>query len=381
MRNIVRLGFVLTLICGVAAAGLAAVYNTTLPRIEAQREAKLQEALRSAVPAADDFQRVEVDGRVHYVGISWGVPVGAAVLVSSGGYGSDPIEMLVGLDAKGKVLSVVILNMSETPGIGTRVKEASFLGQFIGKSVKDPIAMGTDIDGISGATISSRAVAAGVRKGADLLKADFLGEAEPQKIIDFAQVPNGDYDGEARGFGGIIKVRVTVSGGRITKIAVLQHSESPGISDPAISGMPARVMERQGLNVDVVSSATITSKGILAAVEDALKNYIIVEGGAQAPPREPVIDLADVPDGTYRGQAAGLLGPITVEVKVAGGKLVEVRIISDLETPSIAGPAFVKVTGDMVAKNTIDVDNVTGATGTVNGVKNAVKNALAAYAR
>jgi fumarate reductase flavoprotein subunit len=67
-----------------------------------------------------------------------------------------------------------------------------------------------------------------------------------------------------------------VAQGRITRVVVVRHTESPGISDPAIALMPPRVVERQALEVDAVSDATITSRGILAAVEAALKDYIIV---------------------------------------------------------------------------------------------------------
>ena len=276
MRHVIRLSLILTIICGVAAASLAGVYTTTRPLIEAQRYADLQAALRLAVPGADSFQRVEEDNRVHYLGMARGSPVGAATAVRSRGYGPVPMEMLVGIDNRGQVAGVLIISMSETPGLGTRVRQPAFLRQFLGRHVNDPIALGTDIDGITNATISVRAVVSGVREAADLLKADFLGQIQPRKVIDWTRIPDGDYEGTAAGFGGPIVVRVTVSQGRITRVVVVRHSESPGTSDPAIALMPARVVERQELDVDAVSNATITSRGILAAVEAALKDYIIV---------------------------------------------------------------------------------------------------------
>jgi electron transport complex protein RnfG len=278
MRDIIRLGLILLVICGVAAAGLAAVYNTTSPLIEAQRETKLQQALQAAVPGADAFEAVTVEGRTHYVARKGNEVIGAAALVAARGYGSDPIEMLIGVDGKGKILSVVITSMSETPGIGTRAKEAFFLNQFTGKTVDDPIEVGSDIDGISGASISARAVAGGVKSAAGVLKADFLGQLEPKKVIDFASIPDGDYTGEGKGFGGMIKVRVTVKDHRITAIGVLAHTESAGVCEPAFAAIPSRIVEKQGLDVDVVTAATFTSRGILAAVEDALKAYVTTEG-------------------------------------------------------------------------------------------------------
>lgn len=67
-----------------------------------------------------------------------------------------------------------------------------------------------------------------------------------------------------------IKVEVTVDGGRIANINVLEHEETPGLSDPAFEQIPAAIIEAQSTNVDVVTNATDTSKGIMQAVEDAL---------------------------------------------------------------------------------------------------------------
>jgi len=276
VRHVIRLGLILTIICGVAAASLASVYTATRPLIEAQRYAELQAALSRVVPGADSFQRIEKDNRVHYLGLAQGLPVGAAAAVRSRGYGPLPMEMLVGVDGRGQLTGVLIISMSETPGIGTRVRQPAFLGQFSGKHVNDPIALGTDIDGITNATISVRALVSGVREAADLLKGDFLGQIKPRKAIDWAKIPDGDYEGTAAGVGGPVVVRVTVAQGRMTRVAVVRHNESPGHSDPAIALMPGRLVERQALDVDVVSNATITSRAILAAVEAALKDYVII---------------------------------------------------------------------------------------------------------
>jgi len=64
-----------------------------------------------------------------------------------------------------QILNVKILNHAETPGLGSRIEEEGFRSQFAGKTVQDPIAINQDIDIISGATISSRAVADAVRSG------------------------------------------------------------------------------------------------------------------------------------------------------------------------------------------------------------------------
>jgi uncharacterized protein with FMN-binding domain len=68
-----------------------------------------------------------------------------------------------------------------------------------------------------------------------------------------------------------VKVSVTVSGGQITEINIVEHQESSGISDPAIQQMPEKIIEAQSSKVDAISNATITSNAIKQAVENALQ--------------------------------------------------------------------------------------------------------------
>ena len=79
----------------------------------------------------------------------------------------------------------------------------------------------------------------------------------------------GTFTGEGQGNNGPIKVEVTFSEDKITEIKVVEHAETPGICDPAIERIPAAVLELQSLAVDTVSGATNSSRGILAAIEDA----------------------------------------------------------------------------------------------------------------
>ena len=85
-----------------------------------------------------------------------------------------------------------------------------------------------------------------------------------------AETADGVYEGTGAGLNGQIKVSVTVSGGKITEVKVLEHSETAGISDPAIEKIPAAIVEAQSADVDIVSGATFTSKGIIEAVKNAL---------------------------------------------------------------------------------------------------------------
>ncbi len=90
--------------------------------------------------------------------------------------------------------------------------------------------------------------------------------AEPEEV----QLNANEYLGEAEGYGGPIKVKVTMDGESISKIDVLSHSESIGISDPAFTTIPDAIIAAQSTTVDVAAGATASSNGIMAAVADAL---------------------------------------------------------------------------------------------------------------
>lgn len=76
--------------------------------------------------------------------------------------------------------------------------------------------------------------------------------------------------GEAQGYGGTLKVAVTVSDGRIAQIRVTEHHETEGIGTKAIDELPAAIVKANGTQVDVVSGATYTSRAILDAVAQAM---------------------------------------------------------------------------------------------------------------
>lgn len=97
-----------------------------------------------------------------------------------------------------------------------------------------------------------------------------LAMAMTMSVSALAQTADGVYEGSGQGLNGPIKVSVTVSGGTITDVKVLEHAETPGISDPAVAQIPAAIVAANSAEVDNVSSATFTSEGIKAAVAAAL---------------------------------------------------------------------------------------------------------------
>ena len=81
----------------------------------------------------------------------------------------------------------------------------------------------------------------------------------------------GTYEGTAKGHNADLKVSVTVDETSIKEINILEHNESPVISDPAFEKIPNEIITNQSLNVDTVSGATVSSTAIIAAVTEALK--------------------------------------------------------------------------------------------------------------
>ncbi|MBR1822169.1 MAG: FAD-dependent oxidoreductase [Clostridia bacterium] len=79
----------------------------------------------------------------------------------------------------------------------------------------------------------------------------------------------GTYTGEGQGIRSTIKVEVTFSEDAITDIQLIEHGETRNIADAAIDAIPAAVLESQSIAVDAVSSVTFTSRGLLAAIQDA----------------------------------------------------------------------------------------------------------------
>ena len=81
---------------------------------------------------------------------------------------------------------------------------------------------------------------------------------------------DGVYTGEAKGFGGPVKMEVTIADGQITDCTVVSAEKEDAAYFEAAQGVIDEILEMQSTDVDVVSGATFSSNGILGAVEDAL---------------------------------------------------------------------------------------------------------------
>jgi electron transport complex protein RnfG len=167
VREVLRLGLVLAVVSAVTAGGLAAVNTAVKPTIDENNRLEAVRKRREVFPAAKDFEPRTVGGREVFVAKdAAGSPLGLVVTAAPRGY-AGPIGMTIGIapDAKVAGLAISKLDQTETPGLGVKVTLAAFRGQFRGKDAgaarlkKD----GGSVDAITAATISSRAVANGVR--------------------------------------------------------------------------------------------------------------------------------------------------------------------------------------------------------------------------
>lgn len=160
-----RIGGTLLLICAIVALVLSFVNTVTQEKI-AQNETEQKRTAMVELFGSDkieytELDRLESDGeRVEavYRVAEDGSTVGYSVLVLSPGFGGD-VQLMVAVTADKTVIGVKIVSMSETPGLGTRVDDADYLSQYAG------VAAGlsaSEVDMISGATKSSKAVLNGV---------------------------------------------------------------------------------------------------------------------------------------------------------------------------------------------------------------------------
>jgi len=256
--------------------------------------------------------------------------------------------------AGGKITSIELLEHSETGGLGDVGAEA-VIANIIAEQK-------TDVDVHSGATVSSNGVMEAVKNA-------LAAAGGTQSFTD------GEFEGEAEGFGGTLKVKVVVEGGKLVSVDILEHAESAGISDPAIEGIPAAMVESQTADVDIASGATVSSNAIIEAVKNALAG-----GSGEAEETEEVqeVDFSAIEfvDGVYEGAAEGFGGDIKVEVEVKDGKLVRVDILDHAESAGISDPAIEGIPAAMLESQTVDVDIASGATYSSDAIKKAVANAI-----
>lgn len=158
----VKLALTLLIISAIVAGLLGLVNGVTADRIAALTAEKTAASMQTVLPA-ESYTELTYNGTdPNVVAIYEAVGAGYVVEVAPSGFGGA-IDMVVGVQTDGTVSGVDIIKMSETSGLGANAAKESFRSQFVGKTGSVAVTKdGGDIDALTGATITSRAVANGV---------------------------------------------------------------------------------------------------------------------------------------------------------------------------------------------------------------------------
>lgn len=207
---------------------------------------------------------------------------------------------------------------------------------------------------------------------------------------------DGTYYGTGVGFNGNLTVKVTIKNGKITNIDIVKTSDGDEYISKA-KGLLKSIYAKQNTNVDTVSGATYSSNGLIEAVSNALSKAVINKDNSKSyannnkntnniattttpmksptKPSVPNMNNATFKDGTYIGVGEGYRGDIKVSVVIKNGKIYKINILSTEDDEQFFSKAR-KLTSSIITKQTADVDTVSGATFSSNGIIEAVSNAL-----
>ena len=306
------------------------------------------------------------------------------------GYGGD-VTVSVTIANK-KITAIEVVSASgETPSFFSRAKA------IIPKIIE---AQNPDVDVVSGATYSSNGIINAVKNaltkasGGTVTETSNGGAASnaagstSSDAFQDGTYKDGTYTGSAAGFRGNITVSVTISGGKIASISVVS---APGNDEPYLSKaktLIAKVLAKQSPNgVDTVSGATYSSNGILNAIKNALikaAGGTVSEtpssggttGGDTSPSKlDKDTYTGTYKDGTYTGTGKGYKGTVTAKVTISGGKIKTIDV-SGSDDAAYFGKAKNGIVNKIISGQTTNVDTVSGATYSSNGIISAVRNAL-----
>ena len=298
-------------------------------------------------------------------------------------------EVTVAVTIKDKQITAIdILSSSD---------DAAFFNRA--KAVIDRIIAGQtlDVDVVSGATFSSNGIISAVKNaltgekdsgetgesqsGNAAVQGSTLSLADVQ---DAAAYKDGTYYGTGTGFGGTLKVKVVISRGKITSIEVVENHDDSSYLNRA-EALIGNIISSQSTNVDVISGATYSSNGIKSAVRDALRQAAVsgnsqsvnakTEDTSKTEDNTTVKGNFPYKEGIYYGTAEGYNGEIEVAVVLQDKSIKAVLVTKNHDDEKFFNRAM-DVVKNIMKKQSTDVDVVSGATYSSNGLINAVKNAL-----
>ena len=221
----------------------------------------------------------------------------------------------------------------------------------------------TGVDTVSGATYSSQGILDAVNNA--------LSGGIPAENENIEQPRmDGEYTGDAQGFMSNIKVAVTLQGGNITAIKVLEQGDTAAIFARAQEHILPAVLQANGTDgVDTVSGATYSSQGLLDAINEALCGDCaqLVDANTDT----------GYTDGVFTGQAQGYMGTVRLAVTVTDGTISDIKVLESNDTEAIFAAAKDAVIPAVIAANAVNgVDTLTGATYSSLGILNAIDTAL-----
>ena len=282
-KFILKVAGTLTAISLVVAALLGATNALTEDKIAAINKANTEVALAAVVsspdcefPPIEEIPQAAIDAAKTQSGklteayrvVVNGEDAGYAFKIVAGGSQGD-IEMIVGVDADLAITGISVVDAAETSGIGTKViaNEATTAGtgaldQFVGKSGAGSLVVKTNVDAVSGATLTSNAVFTAMDS---CLAQAGTGSAGAEDLTD------GTYTSSAKGCLSDVEVTVTVSGGKVSEVAIDASGETPELGGAAAETLADALTKAGSTNgVDAVSGATLTSEAVFTAMDDCL---------------------------------------------------------------------------------------------------------------
>ncbi len=196
---------------------------------------------------------------------------------------------------------------------------------------------------------------------------------EAAVVLDGAfDLADGTYEGSANGFSGKIKVSVVIKNQTIRSINILSNSDDEAFFNRAKEGVTASILAKQSTDVDTVSGATYSSRGIINAVKDALSSS---DGEEQTAVAKGNFTLDD---GYYEGTGTGFAGPVKLFIEIKDKSIVGIYIVKTSDDAGFFNRAKEGVTASILEKQSTDVDTVSGATYSSRGIIEAVSNAMEA---
>ena len=197
---------------------------------------------------------------------------------------------------------------------------------------------------------------------------------------------DGVYKGTGTGYAGDITVSVQIKDKQIVSIDILSSSDDEAFFSRA-KAVIDKIIEGQTLDVDTVSGATFSSRGIISAVKNALTGERDNSTTGQAQSGQTaaaagsstsvakVEDAAAYKDGTYYGSGTGFGGPLKVMVEISGGKIASIQIVENSDGSDYISKAA-SLIDSIIATQSTNVDTVSGATYSSVGIIQAVRDAL-----